>query len=349
MSKADGPKALESNPTAGANDLESKARRHISADSSTGTTISVEESLSMGATANDPETDKPNPSSLMFSRPVTFLLLTAITCIDIIINLDLTVISTAATAIARDFNGGSNFSWVATAYLLTFTAGMPLAGKLADVFGRRPSMLGSLIIFFIGSALCGAANSMDMLIVARAVQGLGGGTMLNVMLIVENDIISQRMRVVHADSATAAGIRMFPFMITLVVVSTLAGLLTSKTGRPIFLVQVSVSCKDAATAVATTTFFRFAAGNAGVSLMSAVLMNLWSADSPSVASLDGEISLITVSTDEATQNAFLKAARVPWWSLAAGLVVAGFVSLGLEHRHLNEAVVLDLNESLDSD
>jgi MFS family permease len=81
--------------------------------------------------------------------------------------LDLTAVGTALPTITNDL-GGANFVWVGSAYALSSTAILPLSGSLADVFGRRPIMLLSIVFFALGSALSGAARNMNMMIVARS-------------------------------------------------------------------------------------------------------------------------------------------------------------------------------------
>ena len=81
--------------------------------------------------------------------------------------LDLTAISTALPTITASLNGGDAFAWVGSAYTLASTAVLPLSGRLADVFGRKPLMLIAIAVFTIGSALAGASQNMAMLIVAR--------------------------------------------------------------------------------------------------------------------------------------------------------------------------------------
>ena len=82
--------------------------------------------------------------------------------------LDLTAIGTALPTIIADLNGGEDFSWAGSAYALSSTAILPLSGSLADIFGRRPVMLGAILFFALGSALNGAAQNMNMLIGARS-------------------------------------------------------------------------------------------------------------------------------------------------------------------------------------
>lgn len=82
--------------------------------------------------------------------------------------LDLTALGTALPTIVADLGGGEDFSWVGSAYALSSTAILPLSGSLADIFGRRPVMLGAIIFFALGSALNGAAQNMNMLIAGRS-------------------------------------------------------------------------------------------------------------------------------------------------------------------------------------
>jgi EmrB/QacA subfamily drug resistance transporter len=93
-------------------------------------------------------------------------------------SLDQTIVSTALPTIVRDLGGLEHLSWVVTAYLLAVTVVTPLYGKLGDLYGRKLVLQTALVIFLVGSALCGLAQDMTQLIVFRAIQGLGGGGLL---------------------------------------------------------------------------------------------------------------------------------------------------------------------------
>ncbi|HZR38876.1 MAG TPA: MDR family MFS transporter [Ktedonobacteraceae bacterium] len=108
--------------------------------------------------------------------------------------LDNTIIGPAMPRIIGQFRGFDRYSWVATAYLLTSTIMMPIVGKLSDQFGRKWFLLIGASIFLLGSALTGAAQSMDQLIVFRAVQGLGAGTGMTLVSIIIGDIFPQEER-----------------------------------------------------------------------------------------------------------------------------------------------------------
>ncbi|KAJ1913532.1 hypothetical protein H4219_005172 [Mycoemilia scoparia] len=108
--------------------------------------------------------------------------------------LDQTIVATALPKISNDFNSLSNASWIATSYLLTSTSLQPLYGKFSDIFGRLITLLFSLFIFLLGSALCGAAQSMTWLIIARAVTGIGGAGAMAMSMIILADITPLRTR-----------------------------------------------------------------------------------------------------------------------------------------------------------
>jgi EmrB/QacA subfamily drug resistance transporter len=92
--------------------------------------------------------------------------------------LDQTIVSTALPTIVGDLGGLAHLSWVVTAYLLAVTVVTPLYGKLGDQYGRKVVLQAALVLFLIGSALCGLAQGMTELIAFRAIQGLGGGGLL---------------------------------------------------------------------------------------------------------------------------------------------------------------------------
>jgi len=93
-------------------------------------------------------------------------------------SLDQTIVSTAMPRIINDLGGLSYYSWVFTAYLLTSTASVPIFGKLSDVYGRKPFYMAGIVLFLAASAICGLSETMPMLVVFRAVQGIGGGIMM---------------------------------------------------------------------------------------------------------------------------------------------------------------------------
>ncbi|MEU1190359.1 MFS transporter [Streptomyces sp. NPDC005859] len=108
--------------------------------------------------------------------------------------LDQTIVSTALPTIVSDLGGMSHLSWVVTAYLLASTAATPLWGKLGDQYGRKRLLQAAIVIFLVGSALCGLAQDMSQLIAFRAVQGLGGGGLMVLSMAIVGDIVPPRDR-----------------------------------------------------------------------------------------------------------------------------------------------------------
>lgn len=145
------------------------------------------EKIEPGATWKDGETHVLPKNNL----PIVF---TALGFCTFLAALDQTIVATALPTIVRQLQGGSDYSWVGSAYLLSSAALAPLYGKLSDITGRKPILYGCIIIFLVGSALCGAAQSMLWLIIARAVQGIGGGGILQLVQIVISDIVSLQNR-----------------------------------------------------------------------------------------------------------------------------------------------------------
>jgi EmrB/QacA subfamily drug resistance transporter len=109
-------------------------------------------------------------------------------------SLDQTIVSTALPTIVSDLGGIQHLSWVVTAYLLASTAATPLWGKLGDMYGRKKLFQSVIVIFLIGSALCGIAQNMGELIAFRALQGLGGGGLIVLSMAIVGDIVAPRDR-----------------------------------------------------------------------------------------------------------------------------------------------------------
>ena len=104
--------------------------------------------------------------------------------------LDQTIVATSLPTIVTDLGGLTHLSWVATAYLLTSCVSTPIYGKLGDIYGRKKLFQGAIILFLIGSALCGTAQSMNALIAFRALQGIGaGGLMVNSQAIIGDLVV----------------------------------------------------------------------------------------------------------------------------------------------------------------
>ncbi|KAJ7123621.1 MFS multidrug transporter [Mycena epipterygia] len=137
-----------------------------------------------------PETPEPSVSSPSPRKGSAFWLSYAAVCICTLVSaLDITAIPTSLPSMIKDLSGSTDSSWVGSSYTLASAALVPFTGNLANIFGRRPIMLGSIIIFALGSALAGSARSMEGLIIARVVQGMGGGGMMGLSSIIVADLV----------------------------------------------------------------------------------------------------------------------------------------------------------------
>ncbi|WP_406341677.1 MFS transporter [Streptomyces sp. NBC_00648] len=108
--------------------------------------------------------------------------------------LDQMIVATALPKIVGDLHGLDKVSWAVTAYLLASTIGLPIYGKLGDLFGRKPVFQFAIVVFVIGSALAGWSRSMDELIAFRAIQGVGGGGLMIGVQAIIADIVPPRER-----------------------------------------------------------------------------------------------------------------------------------------------------------
>jgi EmrB/QacA subfamily drug resistance transporter len=121
-------------------------------------------------------------------------ILTALLLAMFLAALDQTIVATALPRIASDLNGLNRLSWVATAYLMTSAISTPLYGKISDLYGRKKIFQFAIVVFLVGSALCGLSQTMSQLIFFRGLQGLGAGGLMTLVLAIIGDIVSPRQR-----------------------------------------------------------------------------------------------------------------------------------------------------------
>ncbi|HET7146721.1 MAG TPA: MDR family MFS transporter [Gaiellaceae bacterium] len=126
--------------------------------------------------------------------PRVRLIFSALLFVVLLASLDQTIVATALPTIVGDLGGLAHLSWVVTAYLLASTITGPLYGKFGDLYGRKSTLQVAIVIFLIGSMLCGIAQNMPELIAFRALQGLGAGGLITTTIAVVGDIIPPRER-----------------------------------------------------------------------------------------------------------------------------------------------------------
>ncbi|KAI1297014.1 hypothetical protein EDD11_007269 [Mortierella claussenii] len=168
-------------------DLESA----VDGTSSSGSSVTPVTAAGQSSQALPPQDFGPKTPLTPIRRFLVFL---GITVTLFLAALDQTIVTTTLPSIAKQFDNFADISWIGTAYLLTTTAVQPLYGVAADLAGRKRTMMFACSVFLLGSALCGAAQSMIMLIVARAVQGLGGSGIIALSMILVADIVPLRER-----------------------------------------------------------------------------------------------------------------------------------------------------------
>jgi EmrB/QacA subfamily drug resistance transporter len=137
-------------------------------------------------TSTEPATSSPAPRVRLIFGALLLVLLLA--------SLDQTIVSTALPTIVGDLGGLNHLSWVVTAYLLASTVSSPLYGKAGDLYGRKRVLQFAIVVFLVGSALSGVAQTMPELIAFRALQGLGGGGLIVTAMATVGDLVPPRER-----------------------------------------------------------------------------------------------------------------------------------------------------------
>ncbi|MBD8065058.1 MFS transporter [Devosia sp. PTR5] len=138
-----------------------------------------------------PPSDQPASAP---QEPSVALIIGAVAATLLLASLGQTIVSTALPTIVGQLGGLDHLTWVVIAYLLSSTVVAPIYGKLGDLFGRKVVLQSAIVIFLVGALLSALASTMTFLVVARAIQGLGGGGLMVVAMTVVADIIPPRQR-----------------------------------------------------------------------------------------------------------------------------------------------------------
>ena len=170
------------------------------------------------------------------NRRAQFLTLGAVMLGMLLSSLDQTIVGTAMPKIVNDLNGFQRYSWVITAYLVASTAMMPIFGKISDIFGRKWLYMLGIATFLFGSMLSGLSQSMEQLIVFRAIQGLGAGMMTPIAMAIIGDIFPP------AERGKYQGLIGAVFGLAVIVGPQLGGFITDNIGwRWVFYVNLPVA------------------------------------------------------------------------------------------------------------
>lgn len=145
----------------------------------------------MSRTSARPEQPAPEATSPTHNVPLVF---TSLLLGMLIVSLGQMVFATALPTIVADLGGVDRMSWVITVYLLTMTIGLPVYGKLGDQIGRKPLFVAAILLFSAGSLLGALSWNIDVLIISRAVQGLGGGGLMVLSQAIVADVVPARQR-----------------------------------------------------------------------------------------------------------------------------------------------------------
>lgn len=235
--------------------------------------------------------------------------------------IDTTIVGTSLPHIVVDLHGLDRYAWVLTSYLVASTLMTPIAGKLGDLFGRKPLLLVGTIGFLVASALCGQAQDMTQLIAFRSVQGLFGGTLFATVFASAADIYPPEMR------ARMLGLFSGVFGLASIIGPTLGGYITDTlTWRWVFYVNVPLGAVALAFVAST--------------MPSAVRSATWrSVDVLGAATLAGSLVPLLVGLSITRDHAWTSPEVVTLLGVAAVMGVALFV---VERRHREPIVPFGL-------
>jgi EmrB/QacA subfamily drug resistance transporter len=183
-----------------------------------------------------PSTAAHDPSRQLLPFRESLLAMVGVAFVAMLVALDQTIVGTALPRIVAELKGFDLYAWVATSYMLASVVTIPIFGRLGDLFGRKPFLLAAVIVFTGASVLCGVATNMLFLVIARGLQGIGGGILVGTMFATVADLFPDpKLRLRWLVFVTSA------FGLANIVGPTLGGVLTQYGGwRLVFFVNVPV-------------------------------------------------------------------------------------------------------------
>jgi EmrB/QacA subfamily drug resistance transporter len=207
------------------------------------------------------------PLTAGLSRRRTILVVSGTMLALLLAALDQTIVGTALPRIVADLNGLAYYSWVITAYLVASTVMVPVAGKLGDLFGRKPFLLTGMIGFVAASALCGASQNMAELITFRSLQGIFGGVLFATVFAVIGDLFPPQQR------ARVGGLFGAVFGLSSVLGPTAGGYITDDLGwRWVFYVNLPIGIVAVLLVAMTMPFVRSRASLRNIDFLGAAAL-----------------------------------------------------------------------------
>jgi EmrB/QacA subfamily drug resistance transporter len=169
-----------------------------------------------------PPVAKSGPPKL--ARREVILTLAGLMLAQFLASLDQTIVGTALPKIITDLGGFSKYTWVVTSYMITSTVTIPIVAKLSDMYGRKWFLVAGIIIFLVGSAICGTSQTIDQLIAYRAIQGVGAGAIMALAFTILGDLFPPSER------GKYAGVMAGVFGLSSIIGPTLGGYITDSFG-----------------------------------------------------------------------------------------------------------------------
>jgi EmrB/QacA subfamily drug resistance transporter len=228
-----------------------------------------------------------------------------------LVALDQTVVGTAMPQIIADLEGFEKYAWVTTAYLLASTAMIPVIGKLGDVYGRKWFIVGGVVVFLIGSALCGAAWGMTELIIFRGIQGLGAGMIFANIFTSVADIFPDPAR-----RAKFQGVFFGVFALSSVIGPTLGGWITDNLDwRWVFYINIPLGIVSL---FALPIVLRQSATRRGVKI-----------DYPGAVTITASVVALLLALSWVGEGYDWSAERVIYGFIVSGVLLAAFIPIEL--------------------
>jgi hypothetical protein len=193
---APGPEEKEAVPSSSADTIISSASTQLEQPTAAAKTEDDSEPQTQDTPAPATAAAAPAPEESRTRLQTTFIILALASAL-FLAALDVTIVTVAVPTIAQEFHSTAGYTWIGSAYMLATAASAPMWGKISDIWGRKPIMLIAVGVFWVGSLLSAVSVNMAMLIVARAVQGVGGGGIVILVNVCISDLFSMRKRGEH--------------------------------------------------------------------------------------------------------------------------------------------------------